>query len=139
MIYGFIDDSFDDFIGFSITYLVINFLIIIYGAYSMFMDILSRYDRPNFFSPYGSPIFKYDPAVSSAKTNTIPVSFWLGGWLMFYGYTLLMEIFLVNSHVGISASSIFLVAVFLSFTYFSTYNVYNAGKLKDNINQKIIE
>lgn len=54
------------------------------------MDILNRYDRPNFFSPYGSPIFKYDPAVQSAKINFIPYGFWLGGWLMYYGYTMLM-------------------------------------------------
>ena len=94
MIYGFIDDNFDNFVGFSITYLVINFLIVLYGAYSLSMDIYNRYDRPNFYSPYGSPIFKYDPTVSSAKINIIPISFWLGGWLMFYGYTLLMEIFL---------------------------------------------
>ena len=90
MIYGFIDKEFDDFLGFSITYLVINLLIVIYGAYSLIMDIFNRYDRPNFFSPYGSPIFKYDPTVQSAKINFIPYGFWLGGWLMYYGYTMLM-------------------------------------------------
>jgi hypothetical protein len=90
MIYGFIVDSFDDFYGFTITYLVINFLIIIYAAHSLFMDFADRFDRPNFYSLYGTPVFKYDQTVSSVKTNMIPLGFWLGGWLMFYGYTLLM-------------------------------------------------
>jgi len=90
MIYAFIADDFNDFYGFTITYLVINFLIIVYGAYSLFLDYFDRHDRPNYYSPYGTPVFKYDPAVSSVKTNFIPLGFWLGGWLMFYGYTILM-------------------------------------------------
>ena len=139
MIYGFVSDNFDDFYGFSITYLVINFLIVVYGAYSLFVDYFNRYDQPNFYSPYGTPIFKYDPTVSSVKTNIVPLGFWLGGWLMFYGYTMLMEIFLVNTNIGISASSLFFVAIFLSFMYFTTYNVYRAGKMKESITQKVIE
>lgn len=63
MIYGFIDKEFDDFIGFSITYLVINFLIVVFGAYGLSLDFINRFDRPNFYSAYGSPIFKYDPTV----------------------------------------------------------------------------
>ena len=90
MIYGFVVDDFNDFYGFSITYLVITFLIIVYAAYALFMDFADRFDRPNFYSPYGTPVFKYDPTVKSAKTNFISLAFWLGGWLMFYGYTLLM-------------------------------------------------
>jgi hypothetical protein len=138
MIFGFISDSLDDFYGFSITYLVINFLVVVYGAHSLFLDYYNRFDHPNFYSPYGTPIFKYDSSVSSVKSNPSPLMMWLGGWFMYYGYTILMEIFLVNVNQGISASSIFLVVVFLSFSYFSTYNVYNAGKLKDSITQKII-
>lgn len=90
MIYGFIADDFDDFFGFSITYLVINLLIIVYGAYALLMDYTNRYDRPNFYSPYGTPVFKYDQTTNSVKTNIVPLAFWLGGLLMFYGYTLLM-------------------------------------------------
>jgi hypothetical protein len=138
MIYGFVADDFDDFYGFSITYLVINFLIIIYAAYTLFMDFADRFDRPNFYSPYGTPVFKYDPSVSSVKTNFTSLGFWLGGWLMYYGYTLLMEIFIIDVNFGISAASIFFVAIFLTFFYFSTYNVYRAGKQKDAISQKVI-
>ena len=138
MIYSFCVDEFNDFYGFTITYLVINFLIILYGAYALIMDYIDRYERPNFFSPYGTPVFKYDSNVRSAKANFVPLGFWLGGWLMFYGYTLLMEIFLSNTNYGISAGSIFFVAIYLSFLYFTTYNVYRAGTMKDAITQKLI-
>lgn len=43
MIYGFVSSEFDDFYGFSITYLVINFLIIVYGAFSLFNDYTDRF------------------------------------------------------------------------------------------------
>jgi hypothetical protein len=64
---------------------------------------------------------------------------WLGGWLMFYGYTILMEIFLSDTNYGISASSIFFVIIFLTFVYFTTYNVYKAGSMKQDITAKIAE
>jgi hypothetical protein len=139
MIYSFCVDDFNDFYGFTVTYLVINFMIIVYGGYALMMDYMDRYDRPNFFSPYGSPVFKYDNTVRSAKTNLVPLAFWLGGWLMFYGYTLLMEIFLSDTNYGVAASSIYFVAFFLSFLYFTTYNVYRAGRMKEAITQKVIE
>lgn len=119
--------------------MVITFLIVVYGAYALFMDFVDRFDRPNFYSPYGTPIFKYDQAVSSAKSNFGPFGFWLGGWLLFYGYTMLMEIFINDTNLGIAAGSIFFVVVMLTFLYFTTYNVYRAGKLKDAITQKVIE
>jgi hypothetical protein len=134
MIYALVVDSINGFYAFSIPYLVIDFLIIVYGAYGLVLDYFDRYDRPNFYSPYGTPVFKYDPSVNSAKTNLAPLSFWLGGWLLFYGYTLLMEIFIADVNYGISAASIFFVAMFLSFLYFTTYNVYRAGKIKQSIN-----
>lgn len=60
MIYGFVSSYFDDFYGFSITYLVVNLLGLIYASYRVVSDILNRADKPNFYSPYGSPIYKYD-------------------------------------------------------------------------------
>lgn len=90
MIYAFVDDDFDDFYGFSITYLVINLLLVFYGAYALLIDYANRYDRPNFYSPYGTPVFKYEQNTNSVKTNITPLGFWLAGWLIFYAYTLLM-------------------------------------------------
>jgi len=36
----------------------------------------------------------------------------------------------VDTNYGISAASIFFVVTFLTFLYFTTYNVYRAGKVK---------
>lgn len=130
MVYGFISESFDDFYGFSITYLVIDFLIIVYGGFRLIRDFKDRFEKPNFYSPYGSPIFKYDPTVKSAKTNMVSLGFWIAGWFIFYGYTLLLEIFISDTNFGISAASIFFVVVMLTFLQFITYNVYRAGKAK---------
>jgi hypothetical protein len=43
MIYGFVSPSFDNFYGFTITYLVINFLILVYGAYLIVLDQNDRF------------------------------------------------------------------------------------------------
>lgn len=64
---------------------------------------------------------------------------WLGGWFMFFIYTLLMLIFLVETDYGVSASQIFLVSFYLTFIYFTTYNLYRAGRVKDLITREIME
>lgn len=43
MIYGFISPTLDNFYGFTITYLVINFLVLIYGAYLIVSDQFDRF------------------------------------------------------------------------------------------------
>jgi hypothetical protein len=65
MVYSFLSDTFDDFYGFSITYLVVNLLLLIYAIYRVVSDILTRADKPNFYSPYGLPIYKYDYNIKS--------------------------------------------------------------------------
>lgn len=94
MVYSFIDDNFDNFYGFSITYLVINLLILFYATYRVVSDILTRLDKPNFYSPYGAPAYKYDSNIRSAVENMAPLKLWIASWFMFYIYTILMQIFL---------------------------------------------
>lgn len=133
MIYGFVVDNFDNFFGFSITYLVINLMILGYGIYRIVLDYLDRYERPNFYSAYGSPIYKYDINIKSVRENMKPMRAWVIGWFVFFVYTLLMMIFFVESNYGVSAAQIFLVAFYITFIYFTTYNLYRAGKVKDEI------
>lgn len=138
MIYAFVSDDFDNFYGFSITYLVINFMILLYAVFSLMQDYLNRYDKPNFFSAYGSPIYKYNPEINSVIENLKPMRAWLGGWFMFFVYCILMMIFLVDSDVGVAASQIFLVVFYLTFIYFTTYNLHRAGRIKNEITHEIM-
>ena len=139
MIWGFIDDDFDNFYGFSITYLAINLMILIYGTYRIISDIRSRFDKPNFYSAYGSPIYKYDPNIKSAVENQRPMQIWIGAWFAFYVYTILMAIFISDTNYAVSASQIFLIVLFLNFIYFTTYNLHRASKIKDNITKEVLE
>lgn len=139
MIYAFVVETFDNFYGFSVTYLVINLLILLYGTSSLMKDYLNRFDRPNFYSAYGSPIYKYNPEIKSVVENLKPMRAWLGGWFMFFVYTILLMIFLIDSNVGVSASQIFLIAFYLTFIYFTTYNLHRAGRIKNEITKEIME
>lgn len=139
MIYSFVNDSFDDFYGFSITYLVINLLALIYATYRMGSDILNRADKPNFYSPYGMPIYKYDFNIHSAVQNVKPMQFWLASWFMFYAYTVLMQIFMSDTNYGVSVSMIPLIIFALTFIEILTYNLYRAGKIKADITDQLLE
>ena len=63
---------------------------------------------------------------------------WLGGWFMYFIYCLLLMIFLVDSDVGVSASQIFLIVCYLTFIYFTTFNLHRAGRIKDEITKDIL-
>ena len=43
MIYAFVSTTFDNFYGFSVTYLVINLLLLLYGTWLLYRDMMSRY------------------------------------------------------------------------------------------------
>ena len=64
---------------------------------------------------------------------------WLGGWFMFFVYTILLMIFLVDSDIGVSVQQIFLIAFYLTFIYFTTYNLHRAGRIKGQITKDIME
>lgn len=57
---------------------------------------------------------------------------------MFFVYCLLLMIFLVDSDVGVSASQIFLIVFYLTFIYFTTYNLYRAGRIKKEITHELM-
>lgn len=68
-----------------------------------------------------------------------PLKLWLAAWFMFYGYTILMEVFIADANIGVAAQQIFLISFFLTFIYFVTYNVYRSGIIKKFITKKVIE
>lgn len=133
MVYAFLSSEFDDFYGFSVTYLAINLLVLFYAGYRVVSDILSRADKPNFYSPYGLPIFKYDFNVKSAVDNDLPMKLWLLSWFIFYIYTVLMKIFIIDTNYGTSAAMIPLTVFSVTFFYVVTHNSHRAGKIKEDI------
>lgn len=138
MFYAFVVDTFDDFYGFSVTYLVINLLLLGYASFLIYRDMMNRLEKPNFYSAYGSPIYKYDNSVQSVVENLRPMRLWYVGWFMFYFYTLLMEVFIADVNVGLATQQIFFVAFFLTFIYFVTYNVYRSGRVKKEITPNLM-
>lgn len=139
MIYAFVVDSFDDFYGFSITYLVLNFLVLLLAIYLLIMDIRNRFEKPNFYSPYGYPIYKYDLQIKSVKKHSRSLIVWYIAWIMFYGYTILMMIFIQDVYLGISASMLFIIFAYLTIVYFTTYNSYKAGKIKKALTNEVLD
>jgi hypothetical protein len=107
MIVGFILPEFDDFLGFSITYMVLTFLLLGYSAYLLLNDISTRIEAPNFYSPYGLPIYKYRGDLGSCQSNRLPLVLYVIGLFVLYIYCILVEIFVNPSNLGVSLSCIF--------------------------------
>lgn len=130
MIAGFVLDSFDNFLGFSITYLVLSFLLLGYSIWILYSDISSRIEAPNFYSPYLRPVYKYSSEIESCRTNPLPFNLFAVSLLIILLYCFLVEIFVNPAHVGISLTCLLELFIFLSVTYFQNYNTFNAGLAK---------
>ena len=70
--------------------------------------------------------------------NLRPIKLWLVSWFMFYIYTVLMAIFIQDTNYSVAASMIFLVVSFLSFIYFTTYNLHRASVIAKNISKEVL-
>ena len=139
MIAGYIIYSLDDFLGFCITYMIINVIIMGYGVYLLYRDIDSEFERPNFFSPFGLPVYKVDPNIHSAIKNNTPTIIIIVGVFMLLILTLLVHIFVTPVQVGVCLTVVFEIILWLGGAYLNNYNTYRAGKICDKIGWRVIE
>lgn len=139
MIASFVLDDFDNFAGFSITYLVLTFLLLGYSIWLLYTDIMSSVEAPNFYSPYCLPIYKYSSEIESCRTNTLPSILYAVALYILLFYCFLVEIFVNPAHVGISLSCLLELFIFLSVMYFQTYNTFGAGLIRDRITKEVVE
>lgn len=107
MIVSYALNTFNDFLGFSITYLIINVIILGYGGYLLYSDISSEEFRPNFFSPYGLPVYKFDSNTKTAIKNNFPTIMVVFGMLMLLFLSLLVQIFVEPVQIGVSLTVVF--------------------------------
>ncbi len=81
-------ESYNDYVGFSIFYLVLNLLILVYSYYSLQRDIVMRNEEPLYFSPWIFPIFKYSSEHKIIKINNLPVVLFFFSILMLFSWTI---------------------------------------------------
>lgn len=139
MIVSYILNTFDDFLGFSITYLIINVIILGYGIYLLYYDLSTDDERPNFYSPYGLPVYKLDPNIQSAVKNNFSIITISVGMLMTFFLMLLVQIFVYPVQIGVCLTVIFEIAVSLGISYFNNYNTFEAGRVEDKIGWRVID
>lgn len=87
-------DSFNDFLGFSLTYLVLNVLLFVYSFSTIHVDFASRREEPLFASPWIFPIYKYDSKVGVVRTHNRPFSLFLAACLLLLLWTIALTIWL---------------------------------------------
>lgn len=87
-------DSFNDFLGFSISYLILNFFFFLYSYTKIHKDILESKQQPMFASPWIFPLYKYDSKIGIVKTHNDPFSLFLASCMMFLIWTIALTIWL---------------------------------------------
>lgn len=125
MIYDFCEDRMNNFVGFSISYLLIAGGVFVASGSSIAMTILDWKSSPVIFSPLIFPAFKYKPFLSYpipyyGKIYTMYIS--IGAFMV---WCLLLSVYVEPVHYGVTAGLFTIVFTLVISIYLSTYTPYN--------------
>jgi hypothetical protein len=98
--------AFNDFVGFSITYLVFNILIFVYAYSQLSYDFYTKTNQPMFFSPWIFPIYKYADVQRVIKIRNRPVLTFIFALLMFWTWTICVIIWVKPVAYGVTISTL---------------------------------
>ena len=113
-------DSFNDFVGFSITYLAILTCLIIYVVRQLISDIANKATSPVFYSPWVFPIYKYDPNVNALKKDSALGYMTFGVIFFFWIWTIAVSIWINPVSIGISLGCLCEIVAAVYFMYMTS-------------------
>jgi len=85
-------DSLNNFLGYSLIYLILNAFLFLYSNLEIVKDILERKQQPMFASPWIFPMFKYDAKQGLVKANNHSFLLFLASCLLFLIWTICLTI-----------------------------------------------
>lgn len=113
-------DSFNDFVGFSLSYLALLICYSIYAIKNFISDIMNSSTNPVFYSPWIFPIYKYDPAVNNLKNNNSQGYVSLSALGFFWLWSIAVVIWVRPISLGISIGCLVEMIALLYFVYVTT-------------------
>jgi len=122
-----VSDNFNDFLGFSITWLTINIILIVYGYILIQKDINNKRNEPLFFSPWIFPIYKYSLKNDLLIENSYPTMVFLAGCLMFLIWSVTVSIWVYPVVVGICLTCLTELIVFMILVLIMTFTSLQLG------------
>ena len=138
MIYDFCEDEMDNFIGFSISYLLITGGVFLAVGYSVFKSLLGWRTTPVIFSSGIFPTFKYKPLLG------YPIEYYGKIYIMYIAigafllWSTLLSIYVEPMRYGVSAGIFAIIGAIIMSIYFSTYTSYSYKVWKEHITSKTI-
>ena len=117
-----LSDGFNDFLGFSITWLTINIILLVYGYTLIQRDINNKMNEPLFFSPWIFPIYKLSKG--HIIDNSYPTIVFLSGCLMFLIWSVSVSIWVYPVVVGICLTCLTELIVFMALVFIMTFTPY---------------
>lgn len=112
--------SFNDFVGFSITYLAILFCLILYVVRKLIADFANKATSPVFYSPWVFPIYKYDPNLNALKKDSAQGYMTFAVIFFFWIWTIAVSIWITPVSVGISLGCLCEVVAAVYFMYMTS-------------------
>eukprot|EP01022_Parablepharisma_sp_SALTPOND_P018333 TRINITY_DN298_c0_g2_i2.p1 TRINITY_DN298_c0_g2~~TRINITY_DN298_c0_g2_i2.p1 ORF type:complete len:1600 (-),score=108.51 TRINITY_DN298_c0_g2_i2:6731-11431(-) len=138
MVYNFIAKTFDGFLGFSISYLLITLGVFIAATYKLGHAIWNSRTAPVLFSGFIFPVYRYNqnqgyPVLFNGPVYVIYISM---GAFMFW--TVLLSIYVEPMYYGVTAGLFTLVLAVVLSLVLSSYSSYKYGQWEKYITDKVI-
>lgn len=132
-------DSFNDFVGFSISYLIINLILFIYSYSLIQSDLNNQADYPLFSSPWIFPIYQFNPKTGNIVKRNMPLLLFLASCMLFMVWCIAVVIWVTPVTTGIALTCIVEIFLFLIFITISTWSTIQLGKVSGSLDDKIIK
>lgn len=104
MIFSFVYDGFNEFVGFSTSVLILGFGGVVYSLNEIVGDVTNFIKQPIFFSPWIFPVYRYNPKKNDVDKRNRPTVILMGSMLIILGWTILCSVWVAPFFVGISMS-----------------------------------
>jgi len=134
-------DSFNDFVGFSLSYLVLLICYSVYAIKNFVSDILNASTNPVFYSPWIFPIYKYDPTINNLKNNNVQGYVSLSALLFLWLWSIAVVIWVRPVSLGISLGCLVEMIALVYFVYVTTdtTNSLSISLSREDLFQRVVK
>jgi hypothetical protein len=115
-------DSFNDFLGFSITYLFFTFIFLALSIRMIYKDLSMSDEEPFYFSPWIFPIYKFNKKEGTLIKRSLPFMIFLFGNLLLLIWTVIATIWIDPNYLGVSLSCIVECILYISLITLSSWS-----------------
>lgn len=132
-------DLINEFTGWSISYAIVGFSILIYGLSDLVSDLVNADEEPIYFSPWVFPVFKYIPKKNDIVMKNQPAALVMVFFFMLLAWAIQCSVWITPFTSGIAVTCLAEVLFLIFVLYLISFTPVLLEDVRPSIDQLIIK